>query len=80
MTEPTPLETLAAAVQEFASSLDESDGPVHVVTSLVVWEELQVDDDHEIKYASTGGVALSGALGLADASRVLLQRDVLSDD
>lgn len=73
--EVSPLDKLEAAVQEFAAA--QADGPVHVVNALVVYEQLFADDGRQIKYASTGGFTLSGSLGLADAARTQLQRDVL---
>jgi hypothetical protein len=66
--EATPLEKLAAAVQEFASAT--GDHPGMVTSALVAWETVTYTDDgrplFSLDYASAGvNESMTAAIGLA---------------
>ncbi len=82
MTEPEPIEALNAAVTAFANA--NSDRPVLVDVALVVWEQVSYDEDGDvgrcIRYAvPTDNFSLSGGLGLLEASREYVRRDILGE-
>lgn len=76
------VEGLAAAVQAFVAQ--RSDGAL-VSQALVVWEAMSFDEDGEaqrqISYSCpTDNFSLSGGLGLLDAGRYYIRRDILGSD
>lgn len=81
MSDPTPLEKLEAAVQEFAVSI--ADDAVHVVSSVVMWEQVRFEDDgremRALRYTVPGSMTLAGSLGLIDATSEYLRRDILGE-
>ena len=83
MTDETqPIERLNAAVAEFANAT--AGKPVLVDVALVVWEQVTYDEDGDIgrciKYAvPTDNFSLSSGLGLLEASREYVRRDILGD-
>lgn len=77
-----PLDTLGAAVQTFANA--RADQPVLVDSALVVWEQVGYAEDGEpqrqILYAvPTDNFSLSASLGLLEASREYVRRDILGE-
>lgn len=75
-----PLDKLKAAVQEFVNSQVED--PVLVDVAVVVWEEVGFDGEgntqRRIRYAvPTDSFSMSGTLGLLEASREYVRRDIL---
>lgn len=82
--EPTPLETLRDAVQDFANvqRAEQGHGPGLVDVSLVIWEEVAFDDDgttmRRIRYAvPSDNFSLSSGLGLIEAAREFVRGDIL---
>lgn len=78
--EQTPLDRLNAAVAEFAN--ETAGKPVLVDVALLVWEQVSYDEDGDvgraIRYAvPTDNFSLSGGLGLLEASREYVRRDIL---
>lgn len=76
------VETLAAAVQAFVA--ERSDGAL-VSQALVLWEAVSFDEDGEtsrqIAYTCpTDNFSLSGGLGLLEAGRHYIRRDILGED
>jgi hypothetical protein len=80
----TPLRDLDRAVQAFATA--EAGEDVLVTQALVIYEITGFDDDlpwRRVAYTiPTDNFSVSGAIGLADAGRLLTRRDGLglSDD
>lgn len=85
MTELAPtLAAIAEAVQVHASEISR-DGNVLLVQAVVVFECVSYDESGEpgrrISYTiPTENFSLSGALGLMDAGRYYLRRDILHDE
>ena len=82
--EPTPLEVLSQAVQAFVNT--QVDRPTIVDSALLLWEEVSYDDDGDgdvqrsMNYANTtDNFSLSSALGLLEASREHVRRDILGE-
>lgn len=78
----TPLERLNAAVAEFANHIAEK--AVLVDVALLVWEQVSYDEDGDvgraIRYAvPTDNFSLSSGLGLLEASREYVRRDILGE-
>lgn len=75
------VETLGAAVQAFVAQ--RSDGAL-VSQALVVWEAVSFDESGEaqrqISYTCpTDNFSLSGGLGLLEAGRFYIRRDILGE-
>lgn len=75
------LDRLNAAVAEFANATSNL-GPVLVDVALVVWEQVSYDEDGDvqrnIQYAiPADNFSLSSGLGLLEASREYVRRDIL---
>lgn len=80
----TPLETLNAAIQAFASHLAAEMGdeePVLVNIAVVLWEQVnydQADVQRQVMYTvPTDDFSIAGAIGLCEAGRILIRRDTL---
>lgn len=76
------VEELAKAVQRFVAS--RGDGSTLVSQALVLWESVSFDDDGEaqrsISYTCpTDNFSPSGAIGLLDAGRFYIRRDILGE-
>jgi hypothetical protein len=83
--EEQPIDVLNRAVQEFANSqVDEHMEPGLVKHAIVVWEETAWTADGQnmsrIRYTNgTDTWSLSASLGLLEAAREYVRRDVLGD-
>lgn len=76
-----PLDDLANAVQAFANHV--SDDPELVDSAVVIWESVSFNEDGDaqrcIRYAvPTPNFSMSGTLGLIEAGKFYIKRDVLS--
>lgn len=79
MSESSPLEAVAEAIQNLANAL--SDEPELVDNAIVVWESVSFDEAGDpqrcIRYAiPTDNFSMSGALGLLEAGKFYVRRDV----
>lgn len=76
--EQTPLEKLAAAVQEFA--VTRAGEPVLVADAILVWEETAYNEDGDvtraINYASMmPGASMASGIGLLEGGKILVLGD-----
>lgn len=76
-----PLDDLCDAVQAFANTL--TDQGELIDNAVVIWESVSFDEDGEtrrcIRYAvPTPNFTMSGTLGLLEAGKHYIRRDVLS--
>jgi hypothetical protein len=82
-TEPSPLDALAEAVQNFVNAETED---ASVVTGMVVvYEVVRFDEAGDelrsIGYTVPGGSAsMSGSIGLLDAGLYMVRRDAIDDE
>ncbi len=77
------LDTLAEALQVFANHI--TDTPELIDNALILWESVSFDDDGDtqrcIRYAvPTPNFTMSGTLGLLEAGKYYLKRDILNAD
>lgn len=83
-----PAEALAAlreAVQAWVNVQHAADAPCLLSEAVVIYECVMMDDDGQTGRAlsytiPTDNFSLSGALGLLDAGRYYIRRDILSPD
>lgn len=65
--EPTPLDKLTAAIQEFVNAISE-EGPALLDSAVVVWETMRYDEGgdlgYRIDYANAGRASMSATAGL----------------
>lgn len=76
------IESVAKMLQEFA--VECAGHPVIVDTAVVVWEEVRLDEDGEaerrIQYTvPMDNWSMSGTLGLLEAAREFVRRDILGE-
>lgn len=79
MSEMAPLDAVAEAIQNLANAL--ADEPELVDNAVVVWESVSFDEAGTtrrcIRYAvPTGNFTMSGTLGLLEAGKFYVRRDV----
>lgn len=80
-TDPTPLQRLGDAVQEFVNA---TEGEAAIVTSCIVaFERIRFsgegDQLHALRYAVVGeGVSMAASIGLAQAARTMIERDSIA--
>lgn len=83
MSDATPLEGLAAALQAYA--VDAEDAAVLVTAAVVVLEVVRMDDDgHPIRRIlytiPDDSTTMAAALGLLEAGQHYVRRDLFSED
>lgn len=85
MARESVLDRLRDAVQDYASEFHSEEGPVLLSEAVVIFEIVTMTDDGEtgrcISYTiPTDNFSLSGALGLLEAGKHYIRRDILRDD
>lgn len=80
--ETRPLDDLQSALQTYVNT--QADSPALVDNAMVIWEQVGYDEDgvtqRGIMYAvPTDNFTLSGSLGLLEAARVFVRRDILGE-
>ena len=82
MADTDPLETLNEAIATFVNATTEQ--AVLVNQAVVIWETVRFDEDGDaeraISYANTtDNFSLSGCLGMLEAGREFIRRDILDE-
>jgi len=77
--EPTPLERVADALQEFVNCI-EDEAPVLLRGAVVAWESMRFDEDGDamfkVNYAALPNTSMASTIGILDLANDVAKHDM----